>query len=279
MQQVPQNIIEKIQKLLNLKEGAEAVNSLAEAENAASKLQDLLMKWNLDLDQVKSATIASKAKINIEEVYINTEGKTKHSESFWIPKLYAGVARNNLCTVWWSQGKFDLVIVGHSHNIALVEYICDQLIDKIRIAEKYAWKTYNNENRLDDEKEKRGTWRRGFLEGAAFGIDARLTKDFQEMQEHNNNPYALMIVDKRKEVRDWLYEKYPFLDPNNRPIIKDDEPSEEDKKKKRPKKIKYKKGPRQNSSSHGWHSGYKAGTNMEINKGVNSKTESKGHIN
>lgn len=283
MEQIPQNIIEKIQKLLNLKEGAEAVGSLAEAENAAAKMQDLLMKWNLDLNQVKSASIAAKAKISIEEVFVDTSKKTKKSESFWVPRLYVGVARNNLCKVWWGgAGEFYVNIIGHSHNIALVEYICDQLIDKIRIAEKFAWKDYYKENEGNSWSEKRGTFRRGFLEGASIGITKRLDAEYENMQNHNDNPYALMIVNKKQEVEEWYREEYnvaAYEAEREQERIRWNNltQAERDAERKKMPKIKMRKGPRQNSSSHGWDAGYEAGQSMEINKGVNS-TQSKGQI-
>jgi uncharacterized protein DUF2786 len=265
MEQIPQNIIEKIQKLLNLKEGAEAVNSLAEAENASAKLQALLMKYNLDLNQVASQNIANRAKVDIEEVYWDTSQYTKKSESFWIPRLFTGVARNNLCKVWWSRGNFVVNIIGHSHNLALVQYICEQLIAKIRIAEGHAWKTYNRDNPYG---EKRGTFRRGFLEGAAIGIENRLEDEYYKMQtNHDNNPYAVMIVSKKKELDDWLKKKYPP------PPTRTPEELEELKKLK-PKKFKLPKGPRQNSSRDGWHLGKEAGEKMEINKGVDGSKSS-----
>lgn len=283
-EKVTDEAIRQIQKLLNFKESLESLGATQEnkvlLENAASKLQNLLMRFNLDLNQVKAASIAQKIRVSIEEVWIDTESKTKHSESTWIPKLYVGVARNNLCKVWYSSNQrnpFIVNIIGHSHNIALVDYICSQLIDKIRIAEKYAWKAYDkSENSW--AKEKRGTWRRGFLEGAAYGIMTRLDRDYENMQNHDDNPYAVMIIDKKKEVDDWFYKEYPRMDPNWVDPNPEPEPSEEDIKKKRPRKIKIPKGRRGNSSNHGWEIGHEAGKSMEINKGVGTN-QSKGHIN
>lgn len=282
-EKVSDEAIRQIQKLLNYKESLESLDATQEnkvlLENAASKLQNLLMRFNLDLSQVAAASIAQKIQVNIEEVWIDTEDKTKHSESYWVSKLYIGVARNNLCRVWHNDlqnNRYMVNLIGHSHNIALVEYICDQLIDKIRIAEKFAWSDYNKKN---PHGEKRGTFRRGFLEGAAYGIMIRLDRDYEAMSDHNDNPYAVMIVSKKKEVDEWLYQKYPMMDPNWVPPPSDEEePSEEDIRKKRPKKIKPRKGPRGNSSTDGWAIGHETGKVLNINKGVDS-TKSKGHIN
>lgn len=270
MEQIPQSVIDKIQKLLNLKEGAESIGSLAEAENAGAKMQDLLMKYNLDLETVKAQSIADKVQVNVEEVYIDTEKYTRPHESFWVARLFYGVARNNLCVVWWIRGKFGVDIVGHSHNIALVSYICDQLMDKIRIAEKYAWKDYHDEN---PHGEKRGLFRRGFLEGASVGIDNRLQDEYIKMQTEANQ-FAVMIVSKKEEVKNYLYEKYPYLNPSNKPTPIPHDPNE------KLKKIKIPKGPRENSSLMGFARGREAGNRMEINRGVGGNTNAiKGKIN
>lgn len=276
MENIDNNLLSKIQKLLNLQEGATAVGSYEEAENAASKITALLLKHNLDLEAVKAANIANRAQVSIDDVWINTLDKTKHSESAWIQKLYISVARNNLCKVLWTSGQFMVRIIGKSHNVAIVNYICDQLIDKIRIAEKYAWKIYYRDN--GDYGEKRGTWRRGFLEGAAIGIGTRLQKDWDDMADHGENPYGLMRINNDEDINQYLYTKYPWMDPNYVNPNPEPEPSEEDIQRKRPKKIKMRKGPRQNSSRDGWNVGYDAGSRMEINKGVKGDTN-RGQIN
>lgn len=275
MEQIPNDLLAKIQKIINFQESSEAIGNKEQVETAAHQLQKLLMKHNLDLDQVKAQSIANKVNISIEGVWVNTESKTKHSESAWVQILYMGVARNNLCKVLWTSGQYMVHIVGHSHNVALVNYICDQLIDKIRITEKLAWKHYYKN--LGDTGEKRGTFRRGFLEGAARGVSHRLDREYNEMEDHADNPFGLMIRDKGKEVNEWLWDKYPWMNPDY--VDPDEpEPSEEDIKKKRPKKIKIRKGPRRNSSTHGWHMGYDIGGKLAINKGMDGG-KSKGQIN
>lgn len=230
MDKIDDNLLAKIQKLLNLQEGATAVGSYEEAENAASKIMVLLLKYNLDLEAVKAANIANKAKVSIEDVWVDTFEKTKHSESAWIQKLYISVARNNLCKVLWTSGQFLVRIIGKSHNVALVNYICDQLIDKIRIAEKYAWKIYFRE--YGETGEKRGTWRRGFLEGAAMGIGTRLQQDWDSMSDHGENPYGLMRISNEEDINQYLYTLYPWMKPGYVDTREEEEPSEEDNRKR-----------------------------------------------
>ena len=273
------NIIAKIQKLINLQEGAEAVGSYAEAENAAARVQDILMKYNLDLETVKGSTIRTRAEFF--DGWIGLKDKAGKSESFWVPKLYTAIGNNNLCRVTtYTDG---IMILGRKEQVDLVLYISEQMISKIRIAEKFAWKEYIGE-------EKRGTFRRGFFDGATVGINSRLSKDMQP----DSNPYAVMIISRKTELDN--YSMYGTIDPNEIELIKKQRQQEyqdflEEQKKqkemlsklspeelrawkkahKEPKtKYRYSKGPKGLSSNDGYTVGKAAGEKMSINKGMNN---------
>lgn len=260
MHGIPQNIIDRIQKLINLKEGAEAVNSLAEAENASARLQEMLLKYNLSIEDVKKSKVEQKAEIEDKWVPIYADKR----ESFWIPKLYWAIARNNLCYASFSERA--VWIVGEKHNVELVLYIAEQMVNKIRIAEKFSWKNYDKENRNNPVAEKRGTYRRGFFEGAALGIDQRLQREREEM-EAEANKMALMIISKEKVVNDYMEEKYWAPAKQRRKEALESEDNTNTKKKSR--KIKIRKGPRELSSNDGYKNGYDSGLAMNINKGLN----------
>src|SRR6188768_3429521 len=157
MENISQDIINKIHKLINLKEGAEAVGSLAEAENAAAKLQNLLMKYNLDLQEVRKAKQEERLEMHDDWIYMGN--KADKRESTWVTLLCAAIARNSMCRV--SVHNWHIHIIGEKNNVQLILYICDQMIEKVRIAEKLSWKIHDAQ---PDSmyKEKRGTFRRGF---------------------------------------------------------------------------------------------------------------------
>lgn len=273
---IDQKIIDKIQKLLNLAEGAEAVGSMAEAENAASKVQALLMQYNLDIETVKASKIQARAEFF--DGYVNLSDKQDKRESFWVPKLFNAIARHNFCKCFPRQQ--GVYIVGEKSQVELVLYIAEQMVAKVRIAEKYAWKIYDAkpEGRWDI-KEKRGTYRRGFFEGACHGIDQRLARDKRAM-EHTFNPFAIMIVKKEKEVQDYWNEHY--LKPAEEKLKQMEAQEEQDRingvKPKKEKAIKPRKGPRGLGSNAGWREGYDAGLVMDINKGIEGQS-SKGNLN
>lgn len=281
MQNIPQNIIEKIQKLINLREGAEAVNSLHEAENAGARLQEMLMKYNLSLDDIAKAGIGHKSEIKFFDGIVDLGHLMAKSESFWITKLYGAIADNNLCRCNIYQTY--IRILGREEQVQLVLYIAEQMISKCRIAAKESFKTY-------DGLEKWGTYRRGFLDGATYGIRQRLQEEREKMQR-DTNPLGVMIISREDELN--TYERWGTLDPAvierkkkeiedmNRRYQEEEQKHQEflatlspkERKKYEPKasraKIRYRKGPRGLSSNDGWIQGEKAGKNMNINKGLN----------
>lgn len=289
MNNIPQDLLDKIQKIINLKEGAESIGSLHEAETAALRLQSLLLKHNLDLETVQKSQI-NKKRESITDEHVDLRDQFNKVETEWVPKLYRVVAENYLCKVYWYTNS--VTIIGKKDNIAFVCYVCEQLVAKIRIIEKLMWAKYDE---LADvvpgpPKEKRGTFRRGFLNGAVDGINIKLRGEMSNAQK--DYPFAIMIVHNKEDI--FNYEMYGTTDPDEVARKKEEEQKKRDKaskdladminamtpeeRKKWDKKqqkrgtTKYRalKGPRQTSSTQGWRSGYEKGKNMDINKGLTS---------
>ena len=283
---IPKEVLGKLQKLMNLRDGAEAVGSLAEAENASARIQQMLFKYNLDLDDVKNVDIQKRLdSVKIVEEGVDLTDAFDKRETEWVPKLYVAVADNFLCKCFWYSTR--VTIVGKPHNIAFVCYLCDQLIAKIRIAEKLSWKGY-------DGGEKRGTYRRGFYVGSVSGIYYKLKSELNKAHSADN-PFAVMVVKEDKDLEDYLI--YGTNDPHeikkkqeeNKRILEsqkqrilDMTPEEgaayDKEQRKWSKKRANRKGPRQTKSNAGWEHGYEAGKNMEINKGVEEGSKAKNYI-
>lgn len=263
-QHIPPELLDKLMKLKNLKEGAESVGSHAEAENAAAKFQQLLLKHNLDEQAVLSAGVEKKAQMLHSELDLDPlQAKT---EAEWVKKLATAVAHFSMCKVVvhttyrhrYDQGK--LSILGEKHNVATALFIIEQLISKIDIASKQAFKVYHGH-------EKRNTFRRGFLIGAVEAITVRLHKEEKEAIEQQkqeqtssgvaatkNNNMGLMVIDKRALATRFMEDKFPNL--------------------------QYTKNRQTNLSGRdGKEKGYEAGSKMDIHKGVSGKTNIKGNLN
>ena len=88
-------IHDKISKLIRLEEGAKEIGSMEEAANAAAQIQKLLLKYNIDRNQLEP----EKQKENIisKEVEIGKEHGYKKTESDWMLVL-----ANHICVNWLS---------------------------------------------------------------------------------------------------------------------------------------------------------------------------------
>lgn len=203
---IPEHIYAKLQKLKNLKEGAEAVGSLAEAENAAAKMYDIMMKHNLNIDEVMAHNVEKKivmvhTKYDLDEVQAKTEAG-------WVEKLINVLAHHCMCRVVkhstnrhnYDQGM--VTVLGEDQNVALVFYMLEQIIAKIQIAAKISWNGYVGH-------EKRNTFRRGFLAGAVMAIHHKFQA--QAIEYETNTSHALVLADKREKATEYMFSIFSKL--------------------------------------------------------------------
>ncbi len=94
MKEIPENILKRIKKLLNHAEGAKKVGSLAEAETAALKAQELMAEYNLaihdiDLNQEEGPRVGD---LILDPFDLNFK-----NEGDWIIQLYHVISYYNYC--------------------------------------------------------------------------------------------------------------------------------------------------------------------------------------
>jgi len=241
-------IFSKIQKLMNMADGG----TQHEAEIAARMAQKLLLKFNLTMEEVDATVINGEMTVGDE---LFEMGKIwKKSEGNWIVNLYGAVASNNLCRIitkpkyGWSGhnhtviGK-DIYVIGKMINVELVDFMCKQLIPRVRTGELNAWKAYEG-------WEKRGKYKRGYLIGCVGGISTQLYEQMKESKVENKNLNALIVVND-KLVDDYIGNKWPSLG----------------------------KGRGSSTSSNdGYSKGRKDGRSMSIHKGVKGPSPAGGGL-
>lgn len=243
-QDVPKKILEKIQKLLNLAEGAKAIDSLAEAELAATRAQELLIKYNLSLEQVEEGTVL----VMVDREIIKTMGFEKKSDGTWVSDLWSAIAKNNFCKILYKgRGKWYIVLIGEEHNRLIVKDLVESFIPRIRaLAPKYRKEYLENieEGTQSWMIEKKGTWRRGFFRGAVEGIRSKLAEHYEELKQESEeiNKMALVKMDK---IEVYMSEKYP--------------------------KLKYTTQTKSSGTS-GREQGFKIGKSMNLNRGVGGRS-------
>lgn len=237
MENIPESIIDKLRKLKKLQESATKVGSLAEAENAAHKIQELLFKYNLEMSSVDF----DKEQTPIDEFNIDLNPKMKKHENNWIWKLYMGICDvNDVHFGWFVSNKKKISLIGHKINIEITEFMCEQLIYKFRILAKESYKEYTG-------SDKKATYLRSFLIAATQAIIGKLLYQKHQMNLSHNHSVTISISG---AVSNWIKNK--ALDFKPKTVRKT-----------------------QSSSEEGFIKGKEAGEKLEINKGINSnKNES-----
>lgn len=229
---IPEHIKVKLQKLFAFEEGARNIGSLHEAENAALRIQEILMNYNLQREDIKE-----KSKYKIK--YIELVKYYKKNEGRWIVSLFANISQHNMCDVITQSipktHLFDRVLIlGEEVNIEIVEYTVEQLIPVLRYLSKDAWKAYNG-------PEKRNAFIRGFLQGAVWGVSARLAAELNHIRTENVKADALVLHEKAK-VREFRDEQFPTLGKEKKSSL---------------------------TAFDGQRAGYKKGKELSIKKGLN----------
>lgn len=246
---IPPDLLQKLEKLLALKDGAESVGNTHEAEAAAGRVTALLMKHNLGLFEAQTEIMKRKILAQEEEFDLNDlQSKT---EAEWVLKLFNVIATHNMCKCIHHikrRQKYDqgtVGIIGTKTNIEITYYVVDQLINKIKIAHRLAWKIYQTYG-----TEKANTFKRGFLVGAVAGIASKLAQVREEVEQeiklsgaqHAEN-MQLMVIANKDAIQKYTEEAYPDL------------------RKTKGRKL---------SGADGKRKGYESGSNMNIQQGMGS---------
>lgn len=224
-------IKEKLRKLIAKEESARELGNLAEAEAFASKIQQLLMEYELSIEELKANTAESTA-MGIE--IFDLKPLLSRHESDWIEKLYSVASRLNFCMAIFSSKTTELKLVGTEMNREFTHYLAGQLIPKLRTLAHKSFSEYNG-------PEKRNTYIRGFLRGAVMGIRERLLGDLEKMKKENTQVQGLVLM-KDRALKEFIQKEFPHLSSRNSNRL---------------------------GGKEGAYQGYVAGKNVPINQGLN----------
>lgn len=199
IEQIPAHLLERLQKLKNMQDGAAAIGSYEESSNAAAKFQALLLKHNLDEATFNRASFDHASEMG--EDFIETDQK-------WAYRLIQVVSRSCMCEVLYGRSfKFKgnvarkYTVLGEKTNVAVAMYMVESLFTKIDIARRMSWDKYEGE-------ETRQQFKKGFLFGCVDAICLRLI-----MEERNatktDQAMAVVLFDRRKQANEFMMQKYP----------------------------------------------------------------------
>lgn len=231
IEHLPEDLLGKLTKLKNLRDGAAAVGSMEESANAAGKLQELLLKHNLDEQELNRHNLDHKIQMLMGT--FNPEGYRLINSTSWVERLVSVLAKHCMCRIVLN-GKINYVL-GEKQNVATVFYMVDQLAAKISNALHISWHHYTG-------PEKKGAYSRAFLVGCVDAISSKMYETEREIKKANTE-MGLMLVSKMASATRFMEDKFPSL------------------RKVAAKGIT-------SSGQDGYARGHAAGSKMDVNKGV-----------
>jgi len=230
-----EKVFEKIQKLMSL---AGDNSSVEESASALRKAQLLMMKFNLSKEEYDEYT--KSYKIDITQQTFDVDGIFQKNEGRIVYTLYGVIARYNLCHAVvnkYPKGMTDTItLVGSADNIEMVDYLSRQIWAKLKGIEKKSWSEYRGYI-------KRNKYRRDFLKGAIAGINEKLHSTWMGSME--DSQVEGLVVANDKKIEEYLKNAFRNL--------------------KEGRSTKH-------NHNESTKSGFYAGHNMELNKGLGNPT-------
>jgi len=234
-------ILKRVQDLIARRDNTD---SPAEAENAAMRLQEFLLKYNLDETQVKDGLNARTVSIGESKIPLDELGNIKEGQ--WLSYLYNTIAHHNLCKVVHTpiRGKSlgIVTLMGTPLNIELVDYTVKQLMVKIKAANKHAYATSKVTASFNPNP---NAFKRAFYDGCVRGIHAKLKEQTNQIIEQNPGMQGL-ILSSGQEIAEYVANKFGRL---------------------------RKKAVSNYGDKSASNMGYEAGKGMNINKGVGAGSQ------
>lgn len=201
--QIDNTILEKIKKLMRLKESAEKVGSLAEAQNAAAKMQNLLTKYNIEIHSI-STEEEQKSRIDQSD---KLDFKCTKTGGKWKLNLLDVICRYNFCKMIFVNNRYSktMTIIGDKNNIEVVVFIYNFLTLNLFSLAELRWKEYQKVNVIQNSS-FRYTFLRNYLQGAIEGLESKFRKEKREMEQQNSTLTSVILYND-KAIESFVQEK------------------------------------------------------------------------
>lgn len=224
------SILSRLKKLQRLYEGAKAINSEAEAQNAAAKIQNLLTQYNLSMVDLEAA-VDDEPKTNVTEEKLDDSWQRKCG-GFWDRLLLYGICKYNFCCMIVSsqythrtnrngkmvfENRHKYIVIGEPQNIEVVKWLFNVLAGQLyRLALK-RYEEYREDDRqavmrlfVGEKKMHRGTFLRSYLAGAAKGVQDKLREERERELQAQVQVNAL-VLRHDQQLNDYVAENYKDL--------------------------------------------------------------------
>ena len=190
------HILDKIKKLLALSTSSNP----NEAASAAAKAQVLLAQYNLELSQVETHS-GETSDYCQQDIVVG-------GVSRWRKTLMLVLARPNFCAVVSYKGMERISIVGEPHNIEVVKYLYEYLVQQLEPMAETAYRQSGSSMHVR-------TWIDSFFYGAIASIDQRLKEQAQTFAAVSEQSRALVVV-KDAELHAAMKRYHPNVTPGQK---------------------------------------------------------------
>lgn len=231
-----EKIKDKLKKLMAKESSARSIGNEAEADAFAAKIAQLIVDYQIEIDDLKTEQIVSE----VTDEFVGTADLTARNESDWVRRVYSAVAITTNCKVVFTKASlYHLFLVGDEHDREICHYMVAQLVVKLR---DWARKDYAKNKHLIPDK--RNTYIRSFLKGAAAGLKERFKAEKENAQANPDYGSQItgIILAKDTKIDTYIGERFGRLGSSSL---------------------------RSGSSASGYNSGKEAGSKVSVNKGVN----------
>jgi len=224
------NIKDKIQKLLAKADSAKEIGNIAEAAAFSAKVNELLMKYNLE-------------KIDIEfgeddPIIENKENGLVVSKKMgrWTSKLLGVICHYNFCkdifTSYGREKEMSVTIIGKKENVEVVIFLYEILKGQLETVAKKAWKAYMVETKealanhpvamLHPEVlskpwkyiksvSNRAAYYKSFFLGAVLGIHEKLEAEMTKAEETYGDKVGALVRVTDAQLTRFVDENYSNL--------------------------------------------------------------------
>ncbi len=175
------DLIQRLQKVRALTESS----APGEAAAAAAKLQEILLKYNLDMEDIEEDSP------EVDDRYVREDlelGATSGNMINWRRILLSGIARSLMCAAFGYQGTPKMVIVGQKHNIEIVRHFYDYLSYEISRLADVTWERARGRTR-----EHGRSWKSSFYNGAVDVVVQRLEEKYKQVSRQDSQTRALAL--------------------------------------------------------------------------------------
>jgi hypothetical protein len=201
-----EKIVEKLRKLMNLKESAQALGNEGEANAAAAGITRLLMEYNLTVDD-----IPDKDKIDNPIVSEEINYRTEMENGKWYFNLVNAICKYNMSTCLIVSNRINgrmkrdkLQIIGRKKNVEVVLYLTSFLANQFVNYGRKGYSQYKHDCiwKLNIYPLTQNKYIKSFLYGCVCGLVSKLEETIKSLS--NEFDLNALVLATSNEIENFL---------------------------------------------------------------------------